>query len=228
MCRVLELVNDRDNWATESNGISYKPVLGTPTVSLLMESTLDVPLEHFLAIVYETELYPMWLPFCKSTTLVAQLGRTRKILLNEFSVARVLHRESVLYGFGFNLLHSHGAVLLCCHSCDEASSFKGVSLPPEGETQRIHLKAMGCLLTPLSPVRTHVRLVTNVDPKLRVIPYKLLNFFLRKFAKGLFSKLSQLAANYENSEFQYRRNEESHKAFYEHINKSLEVYFSAN
>lgn len=61
--------------------VYYKIPKGAQTCSLKFEAELDVPIKNLASIVYETDLFNLWLPFCKASTTVFLINIILKSLL---------------------------------------------------------------------------------------------------------------------------------------------------
>ena len=129
---VFEFKKETEGWYTECTGninVKYKNVAGIPIYSMLTETVIDVPICNFITLVYEVDLYPNGVPFLKKSHTVARISRSRKILVQEFNVTFVPKRHTCVYGYGANMLASHGAVVIFSKSCDQTEEFKGITLP---------------------------------------------------------------------------------------------------
>lgn len=225
---VLRMVKDQDGWHSECSGevsVKYKSVEGTKTYSLLTEATLDVPMKNYITMVFEIDLYSNWVPFCKKSYIIEKIARSRRILGLEFNVRFVPSRHTCLYGFGANLLSSEGCVVICAKSCDQKPFFKGINLP-KFDSPRAEVTALACILTPINNTRVNIKLLTNFDPNMYYVPYKILNFFSRKLAKGIFKKVAKLAVNFKGSEYEKRITCEENREFYEYIERSEKEYLA--
>ena len=45
-----------------------------------IDTEIKIPLDIFISLIYETELYPHWFPFCKDSTTIVQPDKATKIL----------------------------------------------------------------------------------------------------------------------------------------------------
>ena len=227
---VFRCCQDKEGWITEATGkimVSYKNIPGTPTYSLLTEAEIDVPMFNFITLMYEIDLYHTWVPFCKTSTAVANLSRTRKLLYQEYNVPLIATRQACLYGYGANLLHTDGVVVIVSKSCDQNTHFKNVKLPEIGRGKRAVVHMMGCIVRPISYEKIHATIITNFDPMIKLVPYKIMNYFSRKLAKGMFKKIIKKAKNFEGSEYQKRMNMPENREFYEFLEKSQKEYLDS-
>lgn len=223
---VLKLVNDKVGWISECTGdisVKYKAVEGTKTYSMLTESILNVPLRNYITMLYEIDLYPNWLPFCTKAYCVANISRSRRVLVQEYNVRFTPKRHTCLYGFGANLLSSEGCVVIYAKSCDQKDHFKNIKLPKIDST-RAQVNIIACILRPITETQVSIQMLTNFDPNMYYVPYKILNFFTRKLAKGMFKKIAKLAINFTGSEYEKRINSEESREFYEHLARSEAEY----
>mmetsp|Transcript_22138 Transcript_22138/g.21841 ORF Transcript_22138/g.21841 Transcript_22138/m.21841 type:complete len:198 (+) Transcript_22138:594-1187(+) len=192
---------------------------------MLTEAELDVGIFNIVTMFYELDLYPKWLPFCQKSMCVRKLSHSRIIAMQEFGVQGLAARQTFVYGIGADLLRSHGAVLVVSKSCDESKFFKGVELPLDEDVGRAKINYCGFKLMPINRNKTVVKLISNFDPCLQVIPYAILNWFTRKYARGFFGKIAKLAKNFEGSEWEERLTGPENCEFYRYTARSLDEYF---
>ena len=225
---VLRMVNDQEGWHRECTGeigVKYKSIEGTKTYSLLTEATLDVPMSNYITMVFEIDLYSNWVPFCTKSYVIENISRSRRVLGLEFNVRFVPNRHTCLYGYGANLLSSQGCVVICAKSCDEKDFFKGIHLP-KFDSPKAQVSALACILTPIDKNKVHIKMLTNFDPNMYYVPYKILNFFSRKLAKGIFKKVAKLAKNFKGSVYEQRIKAPENRDFYQFIENSEKEYLA--
>lgn len=217
--QILREFEDKADWITEKEGpihVSYKKVSGTPTISLMCESILEVPLFNFITLIYETDLYHSWVPFCKRSETIERISKSRKIIYSEFDVIKIAKRASCLYGYGLNMLNTDGVVMVI------ARSVENVHVPSNMTMAKVNF--FGCLIHPLSESSIHVKFISNFDPNLRFLPYSLLNWAVRKISSLMFSKLVEKTKNFNQSEYPERMKLEENIEFYKHLEESFQEY----
>ena len=227
---IYESVQVRDGWTQDSSGdisVYYKILSGNKTYSLLSEGIVNAPLFNFLSIMYETDLYHTWLSFCKKSFTITNLSRTRKIIFQEYSIPLVATRHACIYGYGANLLLSDGAVVIISKSCDGSEYFKGVKLPENLKTKKAVLYIFGAIIRPISFEKIHVTLITNFDPVIKALPYKILNYFSKKLTKGVFTKAALLAKNLQGTVYQERMESPENKEFYDYLRETQQEYLNS-
>lgn len=220
--KLLNEFQDESDWISEKEGnihISYKKVKNTPTISIKCESIIDVPLFDFLTLIYETDLYPDWVPFCKSSKTLQKISRSKKVVVCEFDVIHIAKRAACVLGYGYNLLHTEGYVLIVSKS-----------IPTTYKTSYTlsELNFFGCLLHPISKSSISVKLISNMDPKIYILPYSLLNWAVRKMARLMFEKLTEKSKQFSSSSSPNHAILPENSDFYEHLSRSLREYFESN
>ena len=186
-----------------------------------------MPIFNFITLLYEADLYHTWVPFCKKSNTFAKISRSRKIITQEYHVPLIATRQACIYGYGANLLLSHGVIVIVSRSCDQDTHFKGVKLPDPGKIPRAVVNMMGCIVRPLSYEKIHATMICNFDPVIKLVPYRILNYFSRKLAKGIFKKVVKKAKNFEGSEYQKRMQMPENKEFYDFLGKSQKEYLES-
>lgn len=227
---IYNSVQDRNGWVKDHSGaitISYKRVIGTKAYSLLSEGLVDAPLFNFLSVIHETDLYNTWLPFCQKSFTIASLSKTRKIVFQEYKVPLVSPRHICMYGYGANLLTSDGVFIIVSKSCDQNPCFKEVKLPENLKSKRALVNIFGVILKPISLETTHVTLISNFDPMIKIVPSKLLKYFSKKLTKGIFKKAAKIAKNIEGTVYQERMQSPDNKEFYEYLRETQQEYLDS-
>lgn len=214
---MQEFLDEKD-WVVENDGnvqVCYKKVPGTPTISMKCESVIEVPIFNFISLVYETDLYPDWVPFCRTCRTVERVSKSKKIIFSEFDVVKIAKRAICLVGYGYNLLHTDGIVMIVSKSVD-------YSYPTNYTLAKLNF--FGCLIRPLSENSIHVKLISNFDPNIYFLPYSLLNWVVRKVSKTIFKKMTEKCKKFENSEYPQRMLLPENIEFYQHLQRSMDEY----
>ena len=224
-------VQDKQNWQVSKSGkvnVMYKKLEGSKSYLVLTEGTIKAPLFNFISIIYESDLYHTWLPYCQTSSTISTLSKTRKIIFQEFDLPFLSTRHACLYAFGANLLQSKGVVVIISKSCDQEKSFKGIDLPQNLESKKAIVNMMGFIVKPLSASEIHVTFLSNFDPVVKSFSYKILNYYSKKISKTIFSKLAKLAKNFEGSLYESQLKAPENREFYDYLHESLEEYLSSD
>jgi hypothetical protein len=224
---ILARFQEDAPWHTEIRGSVTVHTLmrpDEPTVTIKSEGELDVSVFQLLSLLYETDLYPTWVPFCRRARTIAELSRARKLIYEFFSLPLVADREMVLYCYGVNALLEQGTLIVVAQSVLE-DQFRGVEVPPpQAGLVRAQVKFLGGLIRPLTRSRTHFQLITNFDPILRRVPYGVINWGSRKLATKLFKSIAHQATKFAGSE--HERRVMANPPFYQLVRSSLEEFFT--
>ena len=226
---IFDNVENKDDWVEALTGkvrVMYKKLDNSKSYSFLTEGLIQAPLFNFISIVYETDLYSTWLPYCTRSSTIASLSKTRKIIFQEYDLPLLSVRHACLYAYGANLLQSKGAIVIVSKSCDEGTSFKGIELPQELSSKRAVVSIMGYIVKPISANEINVTFLCNFDPVLKSFPYKILNYFAKKFSKAIFKKLARLAQGFEGSRFEELSKAPENREFFDYLSQSLEDYMN--
>ena len=226
---IFDNVENKDNWVEALTGkvrVMYKKLENSKSYSFLTEGVIKAPLFNFISIVYETDLYSTWLPYCTRSSTIASLSKTRKIIFQEYDLPLLSVRHACLYAYGANLLQSKGAIVIVSKSCDEDKSFKGFELPQELNSKRAVVSIMGYIVKPVNAEEIKVTFLCNFDPVLKSFTYKILNYFAKKFSKAIFKKLAKLAQGFEGSRFEELSKAPENREFFDYLSQSLEDYLN--
>jgi hypothetical protein len=227
---IFDSVDDKNNWIEASTGdvrVLYKKIENSKCYSLITEGIIKAPLFNFISIIYETDLYHTWLPYCQRSSTIANLSKTRKIIFQEYDLPLLSTRHACLYAYGANLLQSKGAIVIVSKSCDQDKQFKGFDLPQDLSSKKAIVNIMGYIVKPLTANEIHVTFICNFDPVLKAFTYKILNYFAKKFSRGIFRKLAKLAQNFEGSRYEELLKAPENREFFDYLNQSLEEYLNS-
>ena len=191
---TLNIINDQNGWIRDSSSnkkvtVMYKYFEGDDAVTIKVEGLMNAPLLNLCGLCYEVDLFHTWVPLMKRSDKLAQISRTKQISRNlySFPLPFVKNRELLMYGYGVNALNTKHKCIMAVGKTVEGL-FKGVQIP---EIAKGCIRAIspisGATFTPVGENKVFFRFVSNFDPKMKV-PYSILNWFSRKFAKGLFKK----------------------------------------
>jgi len=151
----------------------------------------------------EIDLYPTWIPIVTRAYNLTQVSRFRKfVYVRADKVPFPFEsRDVCIFGYGVDSL-DEDTITIIARDCEQQHDHNHVLESP-GCT-RIDLTMGGALLKPLSPTETFVTIVANVDPKVAIIPYALLNWGTKTLVHYVFLALRDLTKNLEGSEFEER------------------------
>ncbi|CAD8209303.1 unnamed protein product [Paramecium pentaurelia] len=113
----------QDGWSIQQQDsrmqIRYQQLPNSPRVVARIDTEIKIPLDIFISLIYETELYPQWFPFCKDSKTILQPDKATKILHMHSSPPVISDRELCVKGWGVNNLEYDGSVLILSHSIDK-------------------------------------------------------------------------------------------------------------
>lgn len=104
-------------------------------------------------------------------------------------------REVYGVGYAVNRLDEYGNIFITASSIDQDQEFlqdQEINIPESGKMVRVDLNYFSMQITPLSLTDFKVTLISNMNPKLKIIPYSIINFFARKVILVIFYYLFQI------------------------------------
>jgi hypothetical protein len=231
--QIVVDIESEKGWTTEKSSegytIKYKTG-GSEVASLKIEGVMDVPLENLLALIYELDLYNLWLPFMKTTTELKIVNKGCKISYMRLNIPPPLSdRETLIMGFGADRFHINGTVLVLAKSIDadlDIVKDYEVPLPPNRSNVLLAMNVACFEFMPMGPEKVRLRAIVNVDPKIGWVPNSILNFILRKAGSGIYEKMAKTAKNIKGTQWEERMKSEKGKEFYGWLKKRIqeEIY----
>lgn len=199
---------DSDGWildgVTDGISVKYKFPENTSTASMLMETKIPVNAIRVLSLVNEVDLNPLWVPFCKRTSVNKILNRACKVCTSEMYFPLIPNRECVFLGEGYDRLNVNGTITLVSRTIDNDKMFlekNGIEIPEKSKFVRLHFKFYIFEITPIDKDSCSIRACTNVNPHISLVPNSVLAYIGRKFAHILIGKIVSYAKNFEKSPF---------------------------
>ena len=192
--------------------VDFRKEADKPTVSVRLRAELegDLSMVKLAAILYEHELFPRWIPFCKRATQLAQPSRFQKLLHIQEGfpfIVPIANRDCVLHGIGVDMLEEDSAVIIL-RSVPEGAAGEALvrklagpdaTVPPVARGQ-VRVDTLGGFYLRIKDGRTvSFHAIFNVDPKLAVIPSGIINFFCKNFAAHLVSLLKAQLKSYDSA-----------------------------
>jgi len=214
-------VKERDGLKT-----FYRHESSTPIHSIKLEGIVDSPIFNVLALINELDLYVNWCPpQLKEVKCNGTISRFKKFVYMRSQVPWPLHhRDCCMYGYGVDLLEEKGCIVITVRSCteNEQERHSHPSLPERHV--RMDCKFGGTLLKPISTTRTHVTMLSNVDPKLGLVPYWILNFVTHQLSYQFFQMLRKNSMKMEGTEYEKRIQDQP--KVYGELKDRLFLYFN--
>jgi len=103
-------------------------------LSVIMEAYVDTPLFNLLAVFYEIDLYPTWVPRQTVSNVLKREGRYRAYSFYQWDMPfPFTNRDASFYGYGIDMLEDN-SILVVCRSIKEHEydtyRKRGVNIPP--------------------------------------------------------------------------------------------------
>ena len=190
--QLIEMIRDETGWTLvhSSDGIatSYRQEANSPICSIKVRGVMDSPAMSLVTLISEIDLLPHF---------ISLLPMQIDILKDESDFSKIVHakvdllwpisgRDVVIHGRGVDMLE-HGRIAILMNSC-ESKAHPDIHIPDSSSGYvRCGLRPGGAIIRPLTANLTYIEFISNVDPKLAVIPDFLVNFFTRKLAHFGFS-----------------------------------------
>jgi len=225
---VLHLLNEfdsNDGWTfvKNSHGVTthYKIGENSPLYNIRIIGEIHAPFLKLLCCLSETDLFHKWIPMISGAQEIKSLSRWRKLFqLKCWLPYPFSGRDMVLYGYGVDILEQN-TVICVSHSIDK---YPGVQLPEPGRgIVRADIKACCFMLKPIAPDRTQLCMLSNLDVKLPLAPFWLVNFVNVRMADTYFTSLRNQLSKFEGSEYATRLMEK--REMYDEVERRINAHF---
>lgn len=153
------------------------------TVWLKLDGLVEgVDIFSTIAVIRETDLYSVWVPFCNRSLMLQESGHVDVAAYMNVAFP-LLQRDAVIQAFGINACYETRAILLLGKTVDESTLTSSVNVPKARgwNADRLEMRGFRALIEPITRTKARVCIVANIDPKCP-IPRSLLNFGIKKVA----------------------------------------------
>jgi cupin superfamily acireductone dioxygenase involved in methionine salvage len=231
----MRLFDEEEGWILESSkgelSVKYQ-ILEGGLIGLKMEGIINVPLFNLITVINEPDAYASWVPFCKKGVDIKQLTKASKACYCKIGCPIPLDdRDIYLVGVGIDRLDVNGSLLILANSYDDDPAFlekHQLTVPPPNKGVRVKTRYLGSEITPISRNKLKFRMLSHADMKFNFMPKAVLNWFVRKFAMGLFEKLIDTAKNMKAGVFDNYLKDPNKAEFYSWLNQRVDQFFEQN
>lgn len=202
------------------------------TVWLKLDGLVEgVDIFNTIAVIRETDLYNVWVPFCNHSQLLQQSGHVDVVAYISIAFP-LLQRDAIIKAFGINACYESRAILLLGQTENESTLPRSVKVPKvKGwNTDRMEMRGFRALIEPITRTKARVCIVANMDPKCP-IPRSLLNFGVKKIAGLLLYLVRKEAEKIEQAQQDLSDNEHLRRIqsdptqFYSWLGPLMEKWF---
>eukprot|EP00656_Telonema_subtile_P045929 TRINITY_DN521_c0_g1_i3.p1 TRINITY_DN521_c0_g1~~TRINITY_DN521_c0_g1_i3.p1 ORF type:complete len:1069 (+),score=247.57 TRINITY_DN521_c0_g1_i3:274-3480(+) len=202
LSKYVDVFDEDEGWelAQDDDGIKtmYRQEEGMPTLSVRVEGVVEASALQCLHVFDDVENYTHWYPEVTESRRLLQISEFRSINYMKFGLPMPFsNRDLVMYAFGADSLEEDGAIYAAVRSCQTKDvADHHVVLPPvSGSDVRSQTKLSAHQFVPLTPNRTLVRFVSNVDLALGGVPTWLLNYISKQVSAKLLENLRTRVVN---------------------------------
>lgn len=202
LSKYVDVFDEDEGWelAQDDDGIKtmYRQEEGMPTLSVRVEGVVEASALQCLHVFDDVENYIHWYPEVTESRRLLQISEFRSINYMKFGLPMPFsNRDLVMYAFGADSLEEDGAIYAAVRSCQTKDvADHHVVLPPvSGSDVRSQTKLSAHQFVPLTPNRTLVRFVSNVDLALGGVPSWLLNYISKQVSTKLIENLRKRVVN---------------------------------
>ncbi len=200
---LREVDGTSDGWihGLDYFGIStyYKVSSDRGILTVKLEGIMeDLPLFEQVSVLYETDLYKSWVPFCDESIKIYTIGHAELLAYLNISLPMVIARDTVIHAYACDLLEEEGKLILIGKSVHEKmdefkekynkfadNTFKETPLKPiTWFHNRLNVLDFKAIMEPITPTSVKTTIIATMEPNL-VLPQFLINFIIKNIA-GLF------------------------------------------
>ena len=229
MMKIVRRLDDQEGYSlvkeNKKNNVKmwYKKEDGERFVTLRFTvDRIKIPFFNLITLLYETDLYHYWFPFCKQSFDYMKVNKTCKVCYQELIFPFPLkNRETIICGKGINRMNHNGTVLVMSKSYQlendprvrqKVGEFKS-ERRPEGLVENV-VHFYGFEISPVSPTELSLRVCMLVDPKIPLIPDSMINFASKKFGDDMINKLLVFSQDLSGTEFEDKLKSSENAEFY--------------
>lgn len=216
--------NQEDGWVLSYNGTDtkvwykkneqedYDDENAAGIHSIRIQGTIQAPLLHVAALLYESDLYSSLFWYVSSSQILplvedesnengdSNYGLKRAVHITTLPPWPLFRRDVTLYAYAVDALQSHNCVIVISSSISRLSTISPIvsHIPnPQPRVTRAIIHDSGFVMTPISPTATKACFTYHIDPKLEFIPLSVINWASRTMCRWSIRVLESKARNLE-------------------------------
>lgn len=206
---------------------------GAPLHVIKIEGHIDSPVFNLMSILYEVDLYGVWVPQLKQCGVVKYLGGSHDRGLSKFRFLSYFSfnlpwplssRDCLTYAFVADMSDDREdpSILVVIRGADknhDSSESDTITKYDNSEFVRVGIEYSGFLIRMTSENTCHLSLIASVDPKVAYVPYWFQNWLTTNMSFLMMTKLRSACDMVPNSEYSERI--KNNKDVYDEITKRL-------
>lgn len=182
----------------------------------------DVKLINFLSLLYESDYYNKWIPFCNKSECPHQPEKAKKVVYLVTHVPFIKERDFLVYGFGVNRLKDNRSIVLLLKSIENEVIFEDIVKKYENNNKvRALINNFGFEIQYINEKEIKIKGIVNINPMISYVPQFIINSIMKTGSKYLFNKIMKLSQNYEGSDLQNKNPSELDKIFYNFVENEI-------
>eukprot|EP01068_Selenidium_serpulae_P010916 Selendium_serpulae@DN5559_c0_g1_i1.p1 len=219
----------KSDWKEEKYGnleVHYKVEKHDDSITVKVRGKLKCQLYHVLAILSEPEATPLWVPFLKGGRNVASLSKASSMVYQYYEYPFPIgKRDSFVYAFGIDSIEENGNMMLFTTSTEvDATSYLGI--PISKPAKKVKRNDPAESLWTFHPCENGNAAVIDITTKFATgvkLPQSLINWCIKRVARGVYIKLATLATNLHNTPIQ--KKVDDNPEFYGWVNSRAAAFY---
>ena len=161
------------------------------------ECVIDAPVYNPLAIFAEIDLFDKWMPQVDHIALVGRLSKFRRIIHYRFKMPIFFSNRDYVCSVVGNIDKEHKAVVFTMKSI-ETPEYLGFKIPQPGKAVRVDMKLGALGFEYINDTQCRFRIVLQIDPKIKMIPFSVINFGTKLIIFEFLKILTHMSENYDD------------------------------
>jgi hypothetical protein len=221
-CSILQNFMDETPAESEYDGIKtwFKYEEEIKSVTMCGGTVLECDLFHLFAVLSEIDLMEKFISQFEEVNKLSEITKFRWLMQVKVKMPLTFsNRDLVINGFGI-INKEQKSILMPFKSVDH---FLDLNIPPETSKQKRIFMHFGFYnIQYLSENKYYVSCAFNLDPKVPIVPWFILNNVMKKITYYIIDGLRKQIYSEKAKEIYHKRVEEK-KEFYEALREALNI-----
>lgn len=176
-------------------------------MGILMEATVEVPVEIFLTVISELDFFSELIPDIKVSREEKYIGRNHKIGYCLFDLPILSMREAVFEGVGYNRLEHNNTIFIYSQSIHNRQDIcRRLDFAPTLNPSYVQIdyRYLCIKYEPLAVGRGKATIAMNIDMKLNFVPLWILELVCKKFCNDFLQQVMDVSNRFPGSKWEQK------------------------
>jgi hypothetical protein len=185
-------------------------------------------------MVYQINMYNLWVPFCTTSQDIAEISPIEKLCYLSFKLPFLTERYAYFYALGIDKIEANGTIVIYGEGISQSPQMlaKYNVVPDKKKIEKLvvmDIKFFICEISYKSSTEFVLKSYCEMDSHMPILPEWLLNTVLNQMGGFIFEKVLKQAAKFEGSAFEKQmKKDQNSNPFYRWLHQRVETWHELN